>query len=433
MAGVKSRRQVQANNHLAPNFLTENFSGPGGQYGAASRAKGQFEIFAPGTRNDGTPTAEEYSINGVDFYDGYYYTCSKSWNSGSLGIVNKYAAGGAIDASYGCVDIPIQHAADCFFNPSDGRLYVISGTQPGRVFKLGIDGKSVDQTYDLPLTWNQTVGAYDKVNNLLFISYAESSSALTPPTIAVFNGMDIASGPIHSFTMSTSFGVPQGMTVYGGYIYYLVSDHATSTGLAYVAMYDYSGVNVGGFNLNLADEAEGICVASDYGSPYLVVGVVGPTRLLSLRTNTAMRGNSLTSGFNLNTGGGNVTQYPVFLPFSLKREANVWAIHTTINWRGAWGNPVVDSPNKRVTMAIRRNFLSAFLGSYCNFQATFYTLDKCYRLDIAVDQGHYVYFYFRDPTTNAYVDPALITGTCFITGAIVGTESSADAGYDYSS
>lgn len=165
--------------------------------------------------------------------------------------------------------------------------------------------------------------------------------------------------------------------------------------------------------------------------PYLVMGVVGPTRLLSIRTNASMRGSYLASGFNLNTAGSNVTQFPVFMPFSLKRESNAWGIHTTINWRGAWGLPVVDSTNKRIRLAVRRNFLTAFLGGFANFQGSFYSLDKCYRVDIAVDSGHYVYFYFRDPATNAYVDPALITGSCYITGAIIGTEGATDTGYDF--
>ena len=215
---------------------------------------------------------------GLTYWNGYYYVGYDI--GGGNGLIQRYTLGGILDTSYGNVSVPTNHTAELGYRVSNGRVYAASGggLEPTYVYELAADGKSVTYTYDFTAYGNSALLAIDNDRDILILFSTQTGGDTGNPT---FRFIDWNSGNnvFHQFTIPYQ-GIPQGLDVYDGIIYYYTNNKVT--------LIDYNGNILDFWTTLVAGESEGFTVVHEYGSPYFAVGYNTNRRIYSIRTPDAL-------------------------------------------------------------------------------------------------------------------------------------------------
>jgi hypothetical protein len=210
---------------------------------------------------------------GLAYWDNYYYVGYDI--GGGNGYIERYSNNGVIDPNYGRVPVQTRHTAELAFRAANERLYAVSGggAEPTYVYQVSQDGKSVEKTYDFSAYGSAGLIAIDNINDLLVLTTTSSQGDGGPVSFR-FIDWNSNNKVVRQFTIPTQ-GVPQGLEVSGGLIYFYTSNKIT--------ILDGQGVIVDSWDLKAAGESEGITLVNDGASTYLAVGFNGPQRVYAIR------------------------------------------------------------------------------------------------------------------------------------------------------
>jgi hypothetical protein len=210
---------------------------------------------------------------GLANWNGFYYV---GYDIGSgNGYLERYSKDGVLDPDYGRVSVPTRHTAELAYRAADSRIYAASGggTEPTYVYRLAADGKSVDRTYDFTAYGNAAMIAIDNTNDVLVLSTTAGGGDAGAVTFR-FIDWNANNKVINQFTIPSQ-GVPQGVEVYGGLVYFYTSSKIT--------VLDNKGTILDSWDLKAAGESQGMTIVLDGTSPYLAVGYNAPQRVYTIR------------------------------------------------------------------------------------------------------------------------------------------------------
>jgi hypothetical protein len=225
-----------------------------------------------------TPTLE-FNVNqamnnqGLAWWNGYYYVGYDV--GGGKGYVERYDAKGVLDRTYGGTAILTRHTAELAYRSADGRVYAASGggAEPTYVYRLSADGKAVDTTLDFTKFGNSALIAIDNANDLLLLSSTTTGGDVGNPTFRLIDWND-NNRVVSEFTLPYP-GVPQGIEIHEGLIYYYTNNKIT--------LIDLLGNIIGSRDVPLSGESEGITLVIDGNKKYLAVGYNQPRRIYTIR------------------------------------------------------------------------------------------------------------------------------------------------------
>ena len=367
---------------------------------------------------------QSYNNQGLAYHNGYYYVGYDL--GGGNGMVEKYFASGKLDTSFGGVAIPINHAAEVAVRFSTGRVYVASGggAEPTYIRELAADGKSVSQSIDLTAYGNSALCAIDNQNDIIILHSTLTGGDGGLPTFTFFNFGDYTN-PIKQFTLSATLGVPQGMDVFEGTIYFYTNNKIT--------LISYDGEIQGSFTFSVTGESEGLAICSDYGNAYIAVGYNTPRRVMTIRSPHAAAVRNVnfmgTANSNLN---GNTSLVPMIIPFSIRKSSAAagagWALTTYAagdhpRFENLFLEPTIDSASKWLALKLRCDPIGCVFSANAQFALNtfgFTTWPLQVMCDVKGAYPSYLTIGFVDGA-GVKVDPATITGTGIIWGhAVVG-------------
>lgn len=379
--------------------------------------------------NDPSATAaayHEFFVNqgmnnqGLAYYNGFYYVSYDV--GGGNGMVERYAAGGTLDSTYGGVSIPINHAADIAYRVADGLIYVASGggAEPTYVRKLAANGKSVTASIDFTAYGNSALCAIDNVNDMLILHSTLTGGDGGLPTFTFFSFADLST-PLTQFTLPATLGVPQGMDVFENTIYFYTNNKVT--------MISYDGEVRGNFSIGVPGESEGIAITADYGNAFIAVGYNTPRRVMTLRGPHGMVSKGLSCLVNMNPqNAADVSRAPFILPFSIRKSSATagaaWALTTYAagdhpGFVNMWWPPVINSSAKRIEVKVKHDAVSTIASVFGGFNGAVYALTGGpyqVHFDFSSDT---LCIYLRN-SSDALVDPATLAGTAIIWGNVMG-------------
>lgn len=365
-----------------------------------------------------------YNNQGLAYYNGYYYVGYDL--GGGNGMVERYNAAGVLDTSFGGVAIPINHAAEVAVRFSTGRVYVASGggAEPTYIRELAVDGKSVSQSIDLTAYGNSALCAIDNQNDIIVLHSTLTGGDGGLPTFTFFNFGSYSSS-IKQFTLSATLGVPQGMDVFEGTIYFYTNNKIT--------LISYDGEIQGSFSFGVTGESEGMTVCSDYGNAYIAVGYNSPRRVMTIRSPhaSAVRNVNFMGTANSNSDG-HVSLAPTIIPFSIRKNTAAagagWALTTYgladhPRFENLFLQPTIDSVNKWLVLKLRFDPIGSVFSANAQFALNtfgFTTWPLQVMCDVKGGTPSSLIIGFVDET-GLKVDPATISGTGVIWGhAVVG-------------
>lgn len=264
------------------------------------------------------PLNFEFHVNqnlnnqGLAYFGGYYYVGYDL--GGGNGYLEKYSGNGVLDASYGGVPVPTRHTADLAYRMADGRLYAASGggSEPTYIYRLAVDGKSVDKTLDYTAYGNSALLAIDNTTDLLVLFTIQTGGDYGDPTFRFVDWND-NNRVVQQFTIPSQ-GVPQGLDVHDGMIYYYTDNKIT--------VLDYAGNILDIWFINAGGESEGIAVVYEYGAPCIVVGYNDGRRLYSIRSGASLsrfRGIKTLGSWNRGGSSQNVSLSPLEFACAFKK------------------------------------------------------------------------------------------------------------------
>ena len=196
----------------------------------------------------------EDNLQGVAYWDGYYYI---GYDVGKgYGKIRKYKAKGELIQETD--PLSIGHTAELDFRNKNNRLYVANGggKNPIKVYEIDMTSKtpSISKTLNLNLLGNAGLLAIDNENDTLVVHTADNDQAGPKISVVDFNGNTLKQFPI------SYQGIPQGLEVHNGIIYFQTNDLIT--------MINFSGQVIGQTAMNESGENEGIAIFSDAGKTY---------------------------------------------------------------------------------------------------------------------------------------------------------------------
>jgi hypothetical protein len=345
---IVSGRQVSAhyNTALRPHV---DF----GKLGTYRRVRTTFGFHIPNW-----PDGSAMNNQGLTYWNGFYYVGYDV--GGGYGRVQRFYENGALDATWGDVNVPSMHTAELGYRVADGRIYAASGggTQPTYVFRFGADGKSVDQTLDYTAYGNSALLAIDNNNDLLLLHTTGAGGDAGPIDFRLIDWND-NNRVIAQFQIPNQ-GVPQGLDIYESVIYYYTNNKIT--------LLDYAGNILDTWVLSMVGESEGLTVVHHYAEPCIAVGYNGTPRVYTIRPpgNTSVfKALNIIGSWNRGVANGSAGPDTTLIPSewagSFRKQAGVWKVSTFGSGNHTF-NDVLKDPTVSAT-EVRFKFKRTFFQS----------------------------------------------------------------------
>jgi hypothetical protein len=210
------------------------------------------------------------TMQGIAFYDGYVYIGFDMGNG--KGSIRKYDTGGNLIKDSGLLGL--NHTADLAYRNSNGHIYVVNGGSSNPTFVYEVDMSvttpSIISTLNFNSLGNSGLLAIDNEHDQLIIHTATNDTGVPTFSICKFDGTILS-----QFTIPNQ-GVPQGMDYYQNQIYFYTNNKIT--------VMDLKGVIISTIPVPKTGESEGIAIAGDYTTPFIIVGYNQPNRVYTLRS-----------------------------------------------------------------------------------------------------------------------------------------------------
>lgn len=210
--------------------------------------------------------ATEDNLQGVAFWGGNIYV---GYDIGKgNGVIRKYDIIGKLLEETS--PLPIGHTAEMDFRESNKKLYVSNGggKNPTLVYEINILSKkpTVTKKIDFQSLGQAGLLAIDNQNDTLVIHSADNDKAAPKISIADFNGKILKQFPI------IYQGIPQGLEVHNGIIYFQTNNLIT--------MLNFHGQIIGQTAIKERGETEGAAIFTHKGNPYYLYGYRGSNRIV---------------------------------------------------------------------------------------------------------------------------------------------------------
>ncbi len=198
----------------------------------------------------------EDNLQGVAYWDNHFYI---GYDVGKgYGVIRKYNSEGKLVKE--TEPLSIGHAAELDFRESNKRLYVSNGGGKNPTFIYEIDilssKPSIKRKIDFYSLGKAGLVAIDNNSDTLVIHTAESDTTLPKLSIADFNGNIIKQFPIKYQ------GIPQGLEVFNGIIYFQTNNLLT--------MLNFNGQIIGQTAIKEEGENEGITILKEGDKDYYI-------------------------------------------------------------------------------------------------------------------------------------------------------------------
>jgi hypothetical protein len=205
---------------------------------------------------------------GIAFGDGSYYVGYDVTNGS--GMIERYSMNGVLDESYGRDPIPTRHTAELAYRNADNRLYAVSGggNEATYVYRLNQNGKGVEYVYDFSVYGNSGLFAIENKNDLFLLMTSTSGGDTGDPTFRLIDPN--SKNVLTQFTIPNQ-GVPQGLEILDGIIYFYTNNRIT--------MLNMAGNILGKKDLELTGESQGITLVNQGNKMTLAIGYNQPGRI----------------------------------------------------------------------------------------------------------------------------------------------------------
>lgn len=206
---------------------------------------------------------------GLAFSAPYFYVGYDVTNGN--GMIERYDANGVLDQSYGQVPVPTRHTAELAYRTSDNRLYAASGggSEPTYVYRLSPDGQAVEHVYDFSDFGNSALLAIDNKNELFLLMTTASGGDKGDPVFRLIDPNNNNS-VLLQFSIPNQ-GVPQGMEILDGIVYFYTNNRIT--------MLDLAGNILGKTDLNIIGESQGMTLVTQGDKTTIAIGYNQPGRV----------------------------------------------------------------------------------------------------------------------------------------------------------
>ncbi|RSD26990.1 hypothetical protein [Mesobacillus subterraneus] len=209
--------------------------------------------------------ATEDNLQGVASWDGNIFV---GYDVGKgYGVIRKYNSKGKLLQE--TLPLPIGHTAEMDFRESNKKLYISNGggKNPTLVYEIDIlsQNPSITKTIDFQSLGHAGLLAVDNQNDTLVIHTADDDKAAPKISIADFNGNILKHFPINYQ------GIPQGLEVHNGIIYFQTNNLIT--------MLNFNGQVIGQTAIEEPGENEGVAIVTKGENAYYIYGYRGGNRL----------------------------------------------------------------------------------------------------------------------------------------------------------
>lgn len=353
------------------------------------------------------------NFQSVGYHNGYIY-CGYDMNGGNGKIV-QYDMTGTKLKETGL--LPLGHTASIVYRQSNGHLYVANGSATAATHIYEVDFAASTPTIisdmDFSGLGNSGLATIDNDADHLVIHAADNDTAPHKFYITDFN-----KNIISQFTIPNQ-GVPQGLGVYAGFIYFYIDNN--------IVVLDMQGNIQTRIPVAKGGENQGLAIAGDYGTPYILIGASYPQRLYAIRPYANEQFHTMKL-FNLPTqhdfvnnpaAGNNVTLLPRMLSIPFRHnEDGTWTV-------APWGNGVTDGnlintitdDGTQITISLKRKIFTSMMYFGCHGGTWFQ--QNGVLIDFAVDSdGQTMHFNFYD-RTGTHIAPSTV-GTANIRTLVVG-------------
>ncbi|QQE79080.1 hypothetical protein [Alicyclobacillus sp. SO9] len=212
------------------------------------------------------------NLQGVTAYGNHVYA---GFDMGhGKGEIREYTMSGQLVKNSGL--LPIGHSASLSYNQANGLIYVTNGggTHSTKIAEVNMSLKHprVVKTINLGSFGHSGLVAVDSVHQRLWVHTAANDHAPITFRYCTMSGKVLKKFTIHNL------GVPQGLLVYSGRLYYYTDNTIT--------VLSEQGKILRTFHVHLGGESEGLALV--HGTqPYLVLGFHGPNRYYALKNFTS--------------------------------------------------------------------------------------------------------------------------------------------------
>lgn len=209
------------------------------------------------------------NMQGLAYGNGYFYV---GFDIGKgMGRIQEYTSSGKLVKDSG--PIPTAHTASISYNVQDGMLYVANGggTNPTKIFVVDFKLKQpkVIRTIDLSRLGNSALAAIDNAKHVMWVHTAKNDQSDITLSECTFTGK-----VLKQFHLKNQ-GVPQGLDVYEGKLYYYTDNRIT-------VIDENTGKILRSLSIHENGESEGLAVVGGK-MPYLVIGYSHPNRFYAVK------------------------------------------------------------------------------------------------------------------------------------------------------
>jgi len=331
------------------------------------------------------------NMQGVCFDSNFFYV---GFDTGTgNGKINQYDLNGKYLASTG--DLVIGHSDSIAFRESNQMLYVgAGGYNPFLVREIDFSNKTITREINLASLGSSGLFTIDNDRDLFIVHTSGGDTA--PHQFRVF---DFDVNQLQYFQIP-NIGVPQNIAYFQDKIYFYTNNKLT--------VLDLQGNILAQETFTKANESEGLCIAFDNQTPYLVLGYNAPNRFYALRNYENSKYHNLTSFTQVNArNAGTKRLSPKFLSLNLKTFATGdWRVS---DWAYGFGNDsIIESITKTTTtlsVVLKSKFSAVeFVGGQVDWALS---LDNVTAVPIVIDDLKTVQIQFfkagvrQDPNTIA--------------------------------